>query len=97
MIFPIFVYLALLAIQFVPIEKAYRRKHKSRQAITILTICGGWTVIGWVIALVWAYSNAVESYGYQIDKAEKSWLRWTMVKAVVVYLIIGFILLSGIR
>lgn len=92
MIFPIFVALALLAIQFVPVEKAYRRKHKNRQAITILTISGGWTLIGWIGALVWAYTGALEPENYEISKKEKQWLFWTVVKGLVVYLLIGAVI-----
>ncbi|MFC1982441.1 superinfection immunity protein [Chloroflexota bacterium] len=32
--------------------------HKNRTtAILVLNLLGGWTVIGWVVALVWAFTS----------------------------------------
>jgi len=42
-------------IYFAPTFVAYRKKHRQREAILILNLFLGWTTIGWVIALVWAY------------------------------------------
>ena len=39
---------------FVPAFAAVLRRHPQQNAIIVLTIFGGWTVIGWLIALVWA-------------------------------------------
>jgi len=36
---------------------ANRRGHHNRAAIWVLTICLGWSFLGWVIALVWAFTN----------------------------------------
>jgi uncharacterized protein YqhQ len=36
---------------------ASMRKHHNQGAIWALTILGGWTFIGWVIAFVWAFTN----------------------------------------
>ncbi len=41
----------------VPANVAYRRGHVSRHAILALTVMLGWTVIGWIAALVWALSG----------------------------------------
>lgn len=40
-----------------PCIAAYRMKHPNATAIAILNVCLGWTLIGWVGALVWAYTN----------------------------------------
>ncbi|WP_174299560.1 superinfection immunity protein [Caulobacter sp. S45] len=40
---------------FVPTIVAFRRKDRQRTAIFILNLFLGWTLIGWVGALVWAY------------------------------------------
>lgn len=48
-----FLFLALL-LYFVPAGVAMLRKHKNSGAILVLNIFLGWTLIGWVCALVWA-------------------------------------------
>jgi hypothetical protein len=49
-----------VAVYFVPAIVADRRKHNNRLAIGILNFFLGWTVVGWVGALVWACTNDVE-------------------------------------
>jgi hypothetical protein len=49
-----------LVIAFAPALIAYQRKTKNRSQVTILNILLGWTGIGWVIALIMAYSPEVE-------------------------------------
>lgn len=44
-------------IYFIPSFVAFRRKHKNRTAILILNIFLGWSLIGWVVALVWSFTN----------------------------------------
>jgi hypothetical protein len=41
-------------IYFAPAITAHRRQHPSRDGITLLNIFLGWTLVGWVAALVWA-------------------------------------------
>jgi hypothetical protein len=47
---------AVICLYFSPTIIAWRRSHPRRAAITILNLCLGWTVLGWVAALVWAYA-----------------------------------------
>jgi len=49
--------LFLLLLYFFPTIKAYRDKKINKQAILALNIFLGWTVVGWVVALVWAYTQ----------------------------------------
>jgi hypothetical protein len=49
--------LFLLLLYFLPAIKAYRDKKTNKQAILALNIFLGWTVVGWVVALVWAYTQ----------------------------------------
>lgn len=49
--------LALLAVYFVPTIVAELRKTDHWVGITLLNLLLGWTLIGWVIALVWAVSD----------------------------------------
>ena len=45
-----------LAIYFLPIIVAVARKTKKMLGIVLLNIFLGWTFIGWIIALIWAFS-----------------------------------------
>ena len=47
-------------IYLIPAVVAYMRKHNNRAAIIMLNILLGWTLIGWVGALVWAMTKDVE-------------------------------------
>ena len=46
--------LGLLAIYMLPTLIADSRHHKNVNAIGALNLLLGWTLIGWVLALVWA-------------------------------------------
>lgn len=45
--------LGLLA-YFIPTAVAMKREHHQKLAIIVLNLVGGWTVVGWIAALVWA-------------------------------------------
>jgi FtsH-binding integral membrane protein len=47
----------LIGLYFFPATKAYQEKRTNRQAILVLNVFLGWTLVGWVVALVWAYSK----------------------------------------
>lgn len=55
-------FLIIGGIYFLPAIQAYKRKHQNRSAITLLNAFAGWTGIGWVISIVWAYTNNCEEY-----------------------------------
>jgi hypothetical protein len=56
-----FFYLSLAALAYmIPSFVAFNRRHRQRTAITILNIFGGWTLLGWVGALVWACTTDTE-------------------------------------
>jgi hypothetical protein len=44
-------------IYFIPSVIANNRKHRQFTAIFILNLFFGWTLIGWVGALIWAVMN----------------------------------------
>lgn len=39
---------------------AYNRKHHQNMAITALNILLGWSIIGWIVALIWSLSATVK-------------------------------------
>ena len=49
---PIFIIL-----YFLPAIFGYWRKHSKNTAIMVLNILAGWTMIGWIIACVWAFTE----------------------------------------
>jgi threonine/homoserine/homoserine lactone efflux protein len=44
----------LVAIYMIPALVARKRGHENTLAITALNILAGWTLVGWVVAFVWA-------------------------------------------
>jgi ABC-type transport system involved in cytochrome c biogenesis permease component len=46
--------LVLVGLYFLPALLALARSHHQRLAIAALNLLLGWTVLGWVVALVWA-------------------------------------------
>lgn len=53
--------LTAIAVYCLPAVIADRRDHPQRRALTLLNILAGWTVLGWVGALVWAVMPAAFS------------------------------------
>jgi hypothetical protein len=49
--------ITLIVCYFIPALVAFSRKHHNAGAICALNIFLGWTVVGWVVSLVWALSN----------------------------------------
>jgi len=53
----VIVLIIFVAVYFLPCGIAGYRTHINSTAISILNLLLGWTVIGWIIALVWAFTN----------------------------------------
>ena len=49
-----------LAIYFLPTIVARTRDHHSGRAIFYTNLLLGWTIIGWVIAFIWSFTNPVQ-------------------------------------
>ncbi len=52
------VLLIVTFLYFLPCFVALMRSHKNAAAIFVLNLLLGWTFIGWVIALVWAFTKS---------------------------------------
>lgn len=48
------------ALYLLPTYEAWKRDHKSLSSIALLNIFLGWTVIGWIVAIVWACKSQVQ-------------------------------------
>ena len=55
-----FFLIILAALYFLPAIIAGSRSHVNAGAITVLNLLLGWTLIGWVAALVWSFTNNVQ-------------------------------------
>ncbi|WPB54957.1 superinfection immunity protein [Xylophilus sp. GOD-11R] len=47
-------YLALIALYLLPIYEAAKRRHPRIIPIALIDILLGWTVVGWIVAMVWS-------------------------------------------
>ncbi len=47
----------LIIIYFVPTIVAIVRRARNVTGILLLNILGGWTFVGWIIALVWSFRD----------------------------------------
>ncbi|CAC9605580.1 hypothetical protein [uncultured Gammaproteobacteria bacterium] len=54
------VLIILLVIYFIPVIIASGREHPSTGAIFILNLLLGWTLLGWVFAIVWSFTNPTQ-------------------------------------
>jgi Superinfection immunity protein len=55
----LFVLAVLCVPYFIPAIIAFARNKKSRVAILALNFFLGWSIVGWVVALVWAVKDDV--------------------------------------
>ena len=53
-LFGLILIVILLAIYFLPAIVALGREKRNKNAILLLNIFLGWTLVGWVVALVWS-------------------------------------------
>jgi len=51
------VLIALVVLYFTPTIVAFSRHHRNRWVILVLNLAFGATLVGWVIALVWALNK----------------------------------------
>jgi len=49
---------AMLAAYIAPSLLAFRRNHPRRVAISLVNVFLGWSVVGWIAALIWASKRA---------------------------------------
>ena len=49
--------IAIFAIYFAPALIASSRNNDAKNAIAFVNLVLGWTILGWVACLIWAYSN----------------------------------------
>jgi len=60
LILMLFMIAALVAVYVLPAIVAFKRRHRNRTTILVINLLLGWTSIGWVVAMVWAFVGDVE-------------------------------------
>lgn len=60
MVICILILIASIPLYFLPSIVAGKKKHKNQTGIFVLNLFLGWTLIGWVGALVWAVTESEE-------------------------------------
>lgn len=55
------IFVLVLVVYFFPAIIAGVRSHHSAGAIFVLNLLLGWTVLGWVVALVWGFTSVKEN------------------------------------
>ncbi|MFA5056470.1 MAG: superinfection immunity protein [Opitutaceae bacterium] len=58
-VIPAIAVIVSIVLYFLPAGIAIRRSHRNDLAIFVLNLFLGWTFLGWVVALVWAFTNDV--------------------------------------
>ena len=53
--------IVIIVAYFIPAIVAKARNVRNAGAILVLNIFLGWTVIGWVVALIWSFMNDAKS------------------------------------
>lgn len=57
-----YVYIVLLAVAYLlPTLIAYNRGHKNQNAICLLNLLLGWTILGWIVSLIWSATDNVSA------------------------------------
>jgi len=51
------VFCVILVLYFAPWLLAYVLDRRRQHAIGLLNLCLGWTLVGWVVAFLWAYQD----------------------------------------
>lgn len=57
---PLVITIVAAILYFLPYANAKSRKHKSAGAIGALNLFLGWTLIGWLAALIWSFTGNTE-------------------------------------
>jgi len=45
---------------FLPTIIAWKRNHNNENPICLVNFFFGWTIVGWIIALIWSFTDNVE-------------------------------------
>ena len=81
--------LVAVLVYFLPAMIAMYRNHLNAAAIFMTNFLLGWTIIGWIVALIWALTNSPATAARQTSK----FLKFTFALIVAFILLIAWILM----
>ncbi len=58
-IFYSLVTIGVFVLYFLPFIVAWKRDHNNEMSIALSNLFFGWTLIGWLVCLIWAFSDNV--------------------------------------
>ena len=61
----------MIIIYFIPTGIAIKKEHVDKSNIILLNVLVGWTLIGWIVALVWAARTVEKNEISAADEIEK--------------------------
>jgi hypothetical protein len=77
--------IVLAAVYFIPAVVAYNRRHHNAHAIFMLDLLLGWTLLGWILALVWACTRP-QPAGAQVVERPRPRLSHQLIAAAALAL-----------
>ena len=86
------VFAVLVVLYFLPAIIASNRNHSNGGSIFILNLFLGWTFLGWIGALVWAFSDNTRERGTVSNDRASAPLIWGVVAILTAIPIIAFVL-----
>jgi len=85
----------VIALYFLPSIIASLRNHSNRVSIFVLNLFLGWTFLGWVVALIWSFSdNTIERDALDQDSEPFNLQTWGTIAAFVVFAIVAVALVT---
>lgn len=73
--------LGLIALYFVPTIIAVARSHGNAVPIFLTNLLLGWTAIGWVIALIWSFTNNTAGRATGAAMEPRGWVKRSLGRA----------------
>ena len=64
-------FFCILGLYFLPVILADKNKHTDTTAIFVLNFFLGWTILGWFVALIWAYTDPKKTIRREHAKIKK--------------------------
>jgi hypothetical protein len=77
--------ISALNLYFMPSALAFARGHSRRNAIFLLNLLPGWTVIGWIVGLIYARRGAADSRHCSPNARLSSWSPFETQKLIYKY------------
>ncbi|MCE9508103.1 MAG: superinfection immunity protein [Alphaproteobacteria bacterium] len=85
---------AAVLVYFLPAMVAISRNHLNAMAIFLTNLLLGWTVLGWVVAFIWSFTNNPLAAA---DKDEPAIKLWKFILLLLVFLVMPALVVIGIK